>query len=144
MELTETALIAERDSAFMSADQKTPAHLVEAAANVVGGAVLLSAGNGNVGGDVLAVDQDPGDWAARPALIVFACALLGVVQPVLESPEVRLFLYGLPSGFMNGCRLEITKGVPLLRSSCARCRRSSQRRWRQYRQEGHLRSVGRT
>ena len=92
MELTETALIAERDSAFMSADQKTPAHLVEAAADVVRLAVLLPAGDRDVGRDVLALYEDPLDRGAGAALVPRARALVRVVQPVLESPDVRLLL----------------------------------------------------
>ena len=74
------------------ANTKAPAHLVEAAADVVGLAVLFTADNGDVRRDVLAIDKDPGCRTARAVLVVVAGAVLGIVQPVLQSPDVRLFL----------------------------------------------------
>ena len=70
MGLTETALIAEGcGQRLRSADEESPTHLVEAAADVVGRAVLLAARNRDVGGDVPALDEDPGDGPARPAVV---------------------------------------------------------------------------
>ena len=65
---------------------------MEAAADVVGRAVLLTAGNCDVGRDVLAVYQDPSHWSPSPTLVELARALVGFVEPVLKSPHVRLLL----------------------------------------------------
>lgn len=84
-------------SAFNSADHISPTHLVEAPADVVGRAALLTAGNGDVGRDVLTVDQDPSHRTTDLALVVVPGALLGFVQPVLQGPDVCLFLSVSPS-----------------------------------------------
>lgn len=80
-------------SAAKFAVTRVPAHIVETAADVVRLAVLLSADDGDVGRDVLAVDEDPGGRTAGPTLIVIAGALLSLVNPVLKGPHIRLFLY---------------------------------------------------
>ncbi len=81
-------------SAAMFAVTRVPeTYIVEAAADVVRLAVLLSADDGDVGRDVLAVDEDPGGRSAGPTLVVVARALLSLVDPVLESPRGHFFLY---------------------------------------------------
>ena len=70
---------------------------MEASADVVRLAVLFTAGDSDVGGDVLAIDKNPGHRAAGSTFIILSGAHVRVMQPILQSPNMGLFLKTMPT-----------------------------------------------
>ena len=77
---------------------------MEASADVVRLAVLFTAGDSDVGGDVLAIDENPGHRAAGSTFIILSGAHVRVMQPILQSPNMGLFLKTMPT-YINSANI---------------------------------------